>query len=47
LFTIWYKTGEVRNEEMVIIARGGDRRTVLLRDRQEITWTSMLAGEIV
>ena len=30
LLAIWDKTGEVRDEEMVIITRGGDRRTVLL-----------------
>jgi two-component system sensor kinase FixL len=30
VFEIWRKTGEVRDQEMTIITRGGDRRTVLL-----------------
>jgi PAS domain S-box-containing protein len=34
LFGQWQKTGEVRNEEMVIITRNGDRRNVLLSAAQ-------------
>jgi len=34
LFSQWKQTGEIRNEEMVIITRNGDRRTVLLSSDQ-------------
>lgn len=34
LLSQWKQTGEIRNEEMVIITRNGDRRTVLLSSAQ-------------
>jgi PAS domain S-box-containing protein len=37
LFAQWKKTGEIRNEEMVIITRSGDRRNVLLSSTQVLS----------
>ena len=39
LFGQWQKAGEVRNEEMVIITRNGDRRNVLLSAAQVLDET--------